>query len=206
MAQHEENSVLFSLAHLKTLATATASPTGFQAVTPSSPEPSLPLDSLYVAPTAIAPSVLLAASPAERPRWMVPAIAGVGVLFAVFLVLVIVLVTHNPEPQVSVVAHSTAAKAVTPAAPPADNASKLASALASAAEEKSSVEPSTPKAKEPRKVAKGKRGKRGKAARLARRAKRGAEPDLIASAAPTKKRRVARRDALDDLIDSAMRK
>jgi hypothetical protein len=202
----EENSVLFSLNHLRAMA-ATASPSGFSPA-PIRREPSM--ESLYVA-SPIAPSVLLASvGPRERPRWLIPAIAGVGSLLALFLALVLVLVLQKPEPQLSAAPSSVtgAVPAPTlPAASPQGEPSKVASAAPAPIEEDTSVDQGTAKTKEPKKLAKGKRGKRGKA-RIGKRGKRGkrAHATLIAAAPKkAKKARSHRRDALDDLLDQALK-
>jgi hypothetical protein len=204
----EENSVLFSLNHLRDMAAATASAGGFIPAPVARREESN-FESLYVGPSAIAPSVLLASiGPQERPRWLIPAIAGVGSLLLVFLALVLVLVLHQPDPQVSVVKATPAVAPILPspaASPQGTEPTKAASAVPAPLEDRSTADEG--KAKEPQKLAKGKRGKRGKLARLSKRGKRGKRSPMIAAAAAPKpkKQRAHRRDALDDLLDQALK-
>lgn len=197
----EENSVLFSLNHLKAMAAATASNAVFSPAPVREPS----FDSLYVGPGPIAASVLLApVAPSERPRWMIPAIAGVGSLLLLFLVLVFVLVLHKPAPA-ALAAPAPALAAIPAAAPtpaPQPEPTRVASATPAPAEERSTAEEG--KAKEPKKVSKAK--KRGKA-RFAKRGKRGKRAPMVVAAAPTKAKakKPRRRDALDDLLDSALK-
>jgi len=202
----EENSVLFSLNHLRAMA-ATASPSGFSPA-PIRREPSM--ESLYVS-SPIAPSVLLApVGPRERPRWLIPAIAGVGSLLALFLALVLVLVLQKPEPQLSAAPSSVPGVVpapTQPAAAPQGEPTKVASALPAPVEERSSADQGEAKTKEPKKLAKGKRWKRGKA-RLGKRGsrgKRGQATLLAAAPKKAKKGRAHRRDAIDDLLDQALK-
>ena len=120
MTQRNENSVLFSLGHLQQMAMTSgggqlshARPLGSAPVITSSPS-----EMPYIA-VSLTPATLM--SPRSSwPRWLAPAIFGLGVLFVSFLVLALAVALRTPQSQPVAVPPRTAVKpvaALTPKAP-----------------------------------------------------------------------------------------
>jgi len=199
-SQRNENSVLFSLTHLKDMAAASA--TSVPSVV-TRPEVEMP----FIAPVAM--PMMLAPQRTRMPRWVLPVVVGIGGLFLIVIVLAIALVTRAPEPAAPVA--SAAPPAVEQPVKAPEPPAAAPAALPTATETKATSEESTAskdvEKKKEKKVAKSKRRRGGKA-RLARRGKRG-KPVAAIAAAPKPGKKAAKprkRDDLDDLIDSAMKK
>lgn len=187
------------------------------ASTASSHDAELPALGGFASPIAAAP-VLLPTASEERPKWVLPAVIGMGSLLVVTVVVLFVVLMggDDKQPPTKVAQNTTTPKTGAAGEDPATKdkpatatekaADPTASATGGDTKKGATAAETKPGEASPKKATRS--TKRRRSSRRGKRSARTTSPSPTRSATPTaapkRKKRSGKRDELDDLIDGAI--